>query len=54
METTIEVLKCGCKRELVGNKWITIEECPEHDPELAPQQQKPFIKKFKKSVQDYI
>jgi len=54
VDSKTEVMCCGCVREFVNNKWITIQECSEHDPDNEPRQQKPFIKKFRKAVQDYI
>ena len=54
VETQTEILECGCVREFVADKWFLIEECEDHDLELNPPQQKPHIKKFRKSVMDYV
>lgn len=53
MEYKQEVLECGCVREYIDGKCILIE-CDEHDIESDPQEHEPFIKKFRKSVYDYV
>lgn len=46
------VLDCGCECEFIGERvfWVY---CEDHEEDSCPTMQQPYIKKYRKSVEDY-
>jgi hypothetical protein len=47
------VLECGCEYEVINNKGFWFY-CEEHDVDAALSTEKPVLKKYRKSIEDYV
>jgi hypothetical protein len=47
-----KLLDCGCEFEVINNRGFWVY-CDEHDVD-AIETEKPIIKKYRKSVEDYV